>query len=86
VQVAIGEKPGIRKKPAPDTVLAALKILGCPKEEAVYVGDSEVDKATADNSGMDCILVSWGFRDKPELEALKAKYLVDEPQEILQLV
>ena len=86
VQVAIGEKPGIRKKPAPDTVLAALQILGCTKDETVYVGDSEVDKATADNSGMDCILVSWGFRDKPELMSLKAKYLVDKPKEILEIV
>ena len=86
VQTAIGEKKGIRKKPAPDTVLKALQILGCTKEEAVYVGDSEVDKATADNTGMDCILVSWGFRDKPELVALQAKYLVDKPAEILKLV
>ena len=86
IQVAIGEKSGIRKKPAPDTVLAALKMLDCSKEEAVYVGDSEVDKATADNTGMDCILVSWGFRDKPELQSLKAKYLVDTPAEILNIV
>ena len=84
VRTAIGEKPGIRKKPAPDTVLKALEILGCKREETIYVGDSEVDKSTADNVPMDCILVSWGFRDKPQLTALHAKYLVDSPQEILK--
>ena len=83
VDVAIGQKAGIRKKPAPDTVLMALQALSVDKAEAVYVGDSEVDKATADNTGMDVILVTWGFRDKTELEQLQPNYLVNKPQEIL---
>ena len=62
ITVAIGQKDGIRKKPAPDTVIQALKELGKDKEKAIYVGDSEVDFATAKNSGMDCALVTWGFR------------------------
>ena len=86
VAVSIGQKAGIKKKPAPDTVLAVLKELGVSKEEAVYVGDSEVDKATADNTGMDVILVTWGFRDKEELEKLVPTYLVDKPEEILKCV
>lgn len=56
INVAIGQKDGIRKKPAPDTVIQALKELGKDKEKAIYVGDSEVDFATAKNSGMDCAL------------------------------
>ena len=56
------KKEGIRKKPAPDTVMQALKELGSSSEEAVYVGDSDVDIATAANSGMPCISVTWGFR------------------------
>ena len=64
VPVAIGEKEGIRRKPAPDTVFEALKALGKTKEEAVYVGDSDVDLETAKNSGMPCISVLWGFRAK----------------------
>jgi phosphoglycolate phosphatase len=83
VSVAIGQKAGIRKKPAPDTVLAAMEVLGVAKQDAIYVGDSEVDKATADNTGMDAILVTWGFRDKEELEQLKPTYLIDRPEEIL---
>ena len=86
METAIGESAEVKRKPAPDTVLKALELLGISREEAVYVGDSEVDKATADNTGMDCILVSWGFRDRPQLEALKPWKLVDSPEEILNLL
>lgn len=64
VPVAIGEKEGCRKKPAPDSVWAALKELGCEPAEAVYVGDSDVDLLTAQNADMPCIAVSWGFRSR----------------------
>lgn len=86
LDVAIGEKEGIRKKPAPDTVLAALKELGLAKERAVYVGDSEVDLATAKNTGMDCITVGWGFRTRAEQERAGAKVFVDHPMEIMNLL
>ena len=64
VPVAIGEREDIRKKPAPDTVIEALRELGVDKEGAVYIGDSDVDIMTAKNSGMPCVSVLWGFRDK----------------------
>lgn len=64
ISVAIGESENIRKKPAPDTVLEAMKRLGANRESTVYVGDSEVDIATARNCGIPCISVLWGFRDK----------------------
>lgn len=86
LDVAIGEREEIRKKPAPDTVLAALKELGLPKDRAVYVGDSEVDIATAANTGMDCITVGWGFRTRVEQEAAGAKVFVKEPMEIVGLL
>lgn len=86
LDVAIGEREGIRKKPAPDTVLAALKELGLSKERAVYVGDSEVDIATAANTGMDCITVGWGFRTREEQEAAGAKVFVEKPVEIMDLL
>lgn len=86
LQVAIGEREGIRKKPAPDTVLAALKELKVPKEKAVYIGDSEVDIATAANTGMDCITVGWGFRTREEQEAAGGKVFVESPMEVLELL
>lgn len=88
VKVAIGENEsaGIRKKPAPDTVYQALKELGSRKEQAVYVGDSEVDKKTADNAGLPCISVDWGFRDREELEKLEPAYLISRPEELLEIL
>lgn len=81
-QVAIGEREGVRRKPAPDSVFAALKELGSCQEEAVYIGDSEVDYETAKNSGLDCILVSWGFRDRELLESFDGAVVADSCEEI----
>ena len=64
IEVAIGDMPGLKRKPAPDSCFMALKQLGSTVEETVYVGDSDVDLATAKNAGLDCISVLWGFRDK----------------------
>ena len=81
IEVAIGENEaeGIRKKPAPDTVFAALKALGVGKEGAVYVGDSDVDIETARNSGLPCISVLWGFRDRDFLIQHGAKTFISDP-------
>ena len=83
VQVAIGEREDIRKKPAPDTVIEAMRQLGVTTEGAVYIGDSDVDIETARNSGMPCISVLWGFRDRDFLLQHGAKTLVDTPTDIL---
>ncbi|MBD5547236.1 MAG: HAD-IA family hydrolase [Lachnospiraceae bacterium] len=83
---AIGTREGLRKKPAPDSVLEALRLLNIPKEHAVYVGDSEVDIATAQNTQMDCITVTWGFRTKEEQKAAGADVFVDRPEEIIPLL
>lgn len=88
ISVAIGEneKAGIKKKPAPDSVIHALELLDSEKSKAVYVGDSEVDYATAKNSGIDCILCSWGFRERKLLESLKPMAIIDEPMELLEMI
>ncbi len=83
VEVAIGEREGIRRKPAPDTVEEALRQLEMPAGSAVYIGDSEVDIATAANSGLPCISVLWGFRDRDFLLSNGAQCLVATPHEIL---
>lgn len=83
IEVAIGERETIRKKPAPDTVLEALRQLGASKEGAVYIGDSDVDIMTAKNCGLPCISVLWGFRDKDFLIQHGGTIFVNKPSEIL---
>lgn len=85
IEVAIGEHEaeGIRKKPAPDTVFAALEQLGVEKDGAVYVGDSDVDVMTAANAGLPCISVLWGFRDRDFLKKHGAKTFISAPDELL---
>lgn len=85
IEVAIGEDEaaGIRRKPAPDTVFAALKALGVGKENAVYVGDSDVDIQTARNAGLPCISVLWGFRDRDFLISHGAQTFITHPAELL---
>lgn len=84
ITVAIGERPGVRRKPAPDTVFEALKELGKDKSTALYVGDSEVDVATAWNAGIPCVSVTWGFRDRQELDWSGAAMYADTPEEVLK--
>ena len=83
---AVGEREGIRKKPAPDSVNEVLKTLECSRDRAVYIGDSDVDIQTAANAQMDHIIVEWGFRDIPFLISKGAKVLVEKPEEILEIV
>ena len=86
VEVAIGERAGVRKKPAPDTVYEALKELGVTAEGAVYIGDSDVDIQTARNCGMPCISVTWGLRDKDFLLQNGAEILVNTPEKLLGVI
>lgn len=85
IQVAIGERENIRKKPAPDTVTEALKQLGVSAQNAIYVGDSDVDIETARNCGMPCASVLWGFRSREFLIRHGAEHLVANPLDLLDI-
>ena len=76
------EAAGIRKKPAPDMVEAALARMGAGRDGLVYVGDSEVDVQTAANVGCPCVSCTWGFRGVDELIAAGATAFVDTPAEL----
>lgn len=86
VQVAVGERPGVARKPAPDMVRIALQELGAAPGEAVYVGDSDVDVATAANSGLPCISVLWGFRDRDFLVEHGASRFASVPSDVPALL
>lgn len=82
VEVVIGTSEFVTPKPNPQGVFKALDILGVKKEEAYYVGDSEVDVQTALNSGLDLISVLWGFRTRAELEKTGVDFFVSSPKEL----
>ena len=88
IEIAIGgnEEAGIRRKPAPDTVFTALEGLGANSDQAVYIGDSEVDILTAQNSGMPCILCEWGFREKSYLISQGGSYFIDQAGQLSAMI
>ena len=85
INAAAGEREdaGIRKKPAPDSVLSVLKLLEEDGKREVYIGDSEVDIETAKNAGLPCISVTWGFKSRAFLEGPGASFFADKPMDIL---
>lgn len=86
VEVVVGSQEGLANKPAPDMVHAAMKTLGVAAVEAVYVGDTGVDIATARNSGLECVCVAWGFRSRSEQEAQGGKRFAATAEELLALL
>lgn len=83
VDVAIGEREDIKKKPSPDTVNEALRLLDADRDRSVYIGDSDVDVMTARNSGMPCISVLWGFRNRDFLIKHGAMIFVENPLQLI---
>ena len=86
MDVTEGKRPGRPVKPSPESLWDALKYLDVPRERALYVGDSGVDAATAANAGLACVLVSWGYRDRQELETCRALGVIDRPEELIDYI
>ena len=84
IYTAIGESANVAKKPAPDTCIEAMKEMQIGREGTVYVGDSDVDIMTAKNSGLECISVTWGFRDEEFLLEHGATQIIHKPEELLE--
>ena len=80
--ICVGEREGVRKKPAPDSVLTVMDELGSQPKDCLYIGDSDVDIATAANAGINCISVLWGFRSEGFLRQSGAAALAQSPNEI----
>lgn len=83
LDMAQGEREGVRRKPYPDSVNSVIERLGADRGRSIYIGDSEVDIETAENAGLKSIIVDWGFRDRGFLESRGAKCIVSSPEDIL---
>lgn len=86
VSLAVGELEGVRRKPHPDMVQAAARQLNVPLARCLYVGDSEVDIDTANNAGIDCACVTWGFRTREQLKKAGASIIVDTPEALEEYI
>ena len=86
LDMAAGERPGLAVKPAPDLPYLVLTQLGYSPEQAVYIGDSQVDIETARRASLFCICVSWGFRSREQLLAAGADLIADDPGQLLALL
>lgn len=81
-----GEREGIPRKPDPAGALWSADQLGIKPSECLYLGDTNTDMMTGQAAGMDTAGVTWGFRDRKELEAFHPRYLVDSPEEVISIL
>ncbi len=86
LDISVGERSDVRRKPAPDAVLRVAELLKIEPREAVYIGDSEIDLLTAQNANIPCIAVSWGFRSRAFLERHNASLIADNANELAELI
>jgi phosphoglycolate phosphatase len=86
IDVAIGDNPLRKRKPAPDNVYEALMQLGAEKQSTLFVGDSNIDIQTAKNANLVCIGVTWGYRSRNVLISQGADFIIDKPEELLDLM
>lgn len=84
IEIAIGEHEGMKRKPAPDMVFEAMRML--PSDQYIYIGDSDVDITTAKAANIPCISVLWGFRDESFLRSHGANLFAKTPSDILKFI
>ena len=82
-----GDIEGIKKKPNPDMIYNILNHFGFVKEDAIYIGDTNVDEETAIYSGLDYYLLTYGYRTKEEIKkTCRCRNLIDKPEELLKVL
>ena len=86
VRLYVGEREDVRRKPWPDMLEKAAEALHVDLSRCLYVGDSEVDIDTANNAGIDCACVTWGFRTRQELIDAGARIILDTPEALAAFV
>lgn len=82
----LGQREGTPAKPDPCIVHDIIAKAGVKQEEALYVGDSNVDMQTAHNAGVTAVGVAWGFRPRTELEALHPAHIIENAKELLSFL
>ena len=86
IDVAVGDTPHRRRKPAPDNVWEALRQLESKPFKALYIGDSNIDVHTAREAGLEFVGVTWGFRTREVLQKEGASRFIDSPEQLLEIL
>ena len=86
IDLAVGERPNVPRKPDPTAVFEIMEKLGANAETTAYIGDSSTDMKTAKNAGLLAIGVTWGFRSREDLEAGGADIIINHPSELIPLL
>ncbi|MBQ2652718.1 MAG: HAD family hydrolase [Methanobrevibacter sp.] len=81
-----GHNPDYPSKPCPFAVEKIRNQFNISKEETIYVGDSLTDIKTAQNAGIDCILVSWGYGRNDAYESDYPLKMIDDVCELLEIL
>lgn len=81
-----GMQEGVARKPSPNGAILIAKELQVEGKECLYIGDTDTDMKTGNRAGMNTVGVTWGFRDRQELEENHAKYIINHPKELLKLI
>jgi phosphoglycolate phosphatase len=84
-EAVLGQREGVPLKPDPAVAEEILTLTGIPREQALFVGDSAIDILTAQAAGIRSAGVTWGFRQRTELEEAGADRIVDRADELLDL-
>lgn len=86
IDMAVGVSEEGERKPSPVNVLRVMKAFAADPGQSIYIGDSEVDVQTAKNASIDCIGVTWGFRDRRELQAAGCAFVADTAEEAQRII
>lgn len=85
-EMVTGMQPDRPAKPDPTLALEICQLTGFSPAETALIGDSAVDMKTAVAAAIMPIGVTWGFRERDELLANGAKYLVDSAEALTALL
>lgn len=83
--IVMGQSKHIKRKPSPDGALIIADELGLLTSECIYIGDTNTDMLTGKAANMFTVGVTWGFRDREELEDYHADYIIDNPLQLLEI-
>ncbi|MCB4756903.1 MAG: HAD-IA family hydrolase [Elusimicrobia bacterium] len=86
LSLIMGGDSTTQKKPHPDPLLEALKILGGRAERTLMVGDGSQDIGAGKAAGIRTCVARYGYGFRPETMGLKPDFVIDKFSELRGIV